>query len=270
MAATGTREWASHSANVLAGCEHACVYCYAHAMAERFGRVGPAGWRVEVPGGNELGRRPRRVRGAVMYPTTHDLTPANQAMTIGARRRLLRAGNHVLVVTKPHLEVIRTICRDLALYRGQVLFRFTIGAADDRVLALMEPGAPRFGERLAALEHAHAAGWATSVSMEPLLETDEDRIVELVDRLTPHVTESIWLGRLNRARATIRANGAWTPEVAAAVRAIEASQTDARCRSLARRLASHPLVRWKESIKRALGAELASAADEHWVTSPRA
>ena len=36
--ATGTREWADRTYNIQAGCEHACAYCYAHAMAVRFGR----------------------------------------------------------------------------------------------------------------------------------------------------------------------------------------------------------------------------------------
>ena len=44
---TGTREWAPHSANICQGCANFCSYCYAHAMARRFGRVRPGEWANE-------------------------------------------------------------------------------------------------------------------------------------------------------------------------------------------------------------------------------
>ena len=73
-------------------------------------------------------------------------------------RKLLAAGNEVLIVTKPHLECVERLCRELAAYKEKIVFRFTIGAMDDELLAFWEPGAPAFAERLAALKHAHAAG----------------------------------------------------------------------------------------------------------------
>jgi DNA repair photolyase len=259
---TGTREWAAHSANVVTGCAHGCLYCYAHSLAQRYGRVGPGGWTSEVYGGNDLGRRPRQVQGTVMFPTTHDLTPANLGVTLPALRGLLEAGNHVLVVSKPHLAVIERITDELAEHRNRALFRFTIGTARDKTLAFFEPGAPPFDERMAALRLAHARGWRVSVSMEPLLEPDEDRVVGLVELLADSGAEEVWIGKLNRARPTMAANGCWNDRVAAAVRVIEQSQSDERIRSLGARLAGHPAVRWKESFKVVLGVELRTDAGE--------
>ena len=264
---SGTREWASHSANAVWGCAHRCTYCYARSMANRFGRISEKGWGDEIAGGNELGRRPRRVDGTVMFPTTHDITPTNLDLTLPALRGLLEVGNQVLVVSKPHLEVIQRICGEHAARKSQILFRFSIGTERAKTLAFFEPGAPEFGERLASLQYAHAADFATSVSMEPLLEPDEDHVVALVEKLAPFVTESIWIGKLNRAKAVMTNNGTWNDSAARAVAIIEASQTDERCRSLVARLSGHPLVRWKESIKKAAGFTLATTADEGWAGS---
>lgn len=36
---SGTKEWAAHNLNIVQGCGHRCRYCYARAMAHRFGRI---------------------------------------------------------------------------------------------------------------------------------------------------------------------------------------------------------------------------------------
>jgi DNA repair photolyase len=256
---TGTREWAKFSLNVVNGCPHGCLYCYAHCMAARFGRVPAGGWTEEVP------RKPptrKTYSGTVMFPTTHDLTPTNLHHTLPVLRRLLENGNRVLVVSKPHLEVITKICEDLDEYRSQVLFRFSIGSAREKTLAFFEPGAPTFEERLTCLKYAHTMGWRCSVSMEPLLEPDEDRVVELVELLADAGAEEVWIGKLNRARINMGQNGTWNERSAAAVKVIHESQTDARILSLGRRLDSNTAVRWKESFKAVLGVELKTDASE--------
>ena len=75
-----------------------------------------------------------------------------------------------MVVSKPHLPCIETICSQMPAYKQQITFRFTVGLLDDDLRAFWEPGAPSFNERLASLRHAFEAGYQTSVSAEPLLE----------------------------------------------------------------------------------------------------
>ena len=123
------------------------------------------------------------------------------------------------------------------------------------MLAFWEPGAPTFEERLACLELAHRSGFKTSVSVEPMLDTPN--VVALFHKLAPFVTDSIWLGKLNRARACI-----WErpPEVEAAIERIEANQTDDKIRPIYQALKDEPLVRWKESVKTVIGLKLADEA----------
>ena len=100
----------------------------------------------------------------------------------------------MLVTTKPHLQVIEAICELFASFKDSIQFRFTITSIDNATLKQWEPGAPPFEERLEALQHAYAAGFKTSISIEPCLDADPRPLVAL---LRSFVTESIWLGSMN-------------------------------------------------------------------------
>jgi len=157
-------------------------------------------------------------------------------------------GNRVLVVSKPHLECITEICNGLKVWKDNVLFRFTIGANDERVLSLWEPNAPTFEERLECLKHAKAGGFQTSVSVEPML--DSAHIGSLIKQLAPFVTETIWLGKMNQLRARIRINGSM-PEKG--ILKIEQGQTDRKIRAIYEKFRRHSKIRWKDSIKEVIG-----------------
>ena len=68
----------------------------------------------------------RQFSGVVMFPTTHDLTPEVLPVALTVLRNLLAAGNQVLIVSKPHRAVIRTICRECNGCKKQIQFRSTI------------------------------------------------------------------------------------------------------------------------------------------------
>jgi DNA repair photolyase len=262
--ATGVAEWASSSENVSTGCPHGCLYCYAHEMAERFKRVPPDGWTAMIGRPSARGKMYGKRQGRIMFPTTHDIIPGpggNLGLCASALERMLGAGNEVLIVSKPHPEAIELLCTRLRRWRSQVMFRFTIGSRSRAVLAFWEPGAPEPYARLRALEHAHSAGYATSVSMEPMLDTEEDAIVELVEELAPLCTDSIWLGKANRLVERLTRNGHWGDvNVRDAAREIIASQSDTRIRALYQRLKNHPVVRWKDSVKEVVGIARATEA----------
>jgi hypothetical protein len=185
-----------------------------------------------------------------------DITPATLDPSVTVLRAMLSAGNDVLVVSKPHLASIERLCIELAKWRERVMFRFTNGSLDSAVLRFWEPGAPGPDERLAALAHAHAAGYATSVSCEPML---DERVESVVRVVAPYVTDSIWVGKANGMPARLRMNVADAEHIAAG-RALVAGQNDVAIRALYERLRGHPLVRWKESIKAVVGLDLAPSA----------
>jgi DNA repair photolyase len=253
--ASGTGEWAQHNTNIVKGCFNGCYYCYAQAMGMRFGHKKPGTWREEVIRHDLVGKKYCCREGRIMFPTSHDITPYTLDACATVLGKLLAAGNELLIVSKPNPACIDALCSELKTYRAQITFRFTIGSADDTVLKLWEPGAPSFHDRLAALELAFQAGFATSVSCEPML---DDRVKDVIAAVDPFVTDTIWLGKANRLRSTLSLNRA-PQRVVEAANALLATQTDDRVLALYAELKERPKIRWKESIKDVVGLARAYA-----------
>jgi len=273
---TGTREWSEHSVNCCLGCRHGCLYCYARANATRWGRIAdPADWTVERPFDQATALANRRFKGVVMFPTTHDITPLAGADlgTLEACVRtlyaLLRAGNRVLIVSKPHRAVIGRLCEFLRPWRDgeQVEFRFSIGTLSEELAAFWEPGAPPIAERIDALAHAFAAGYATSVSAEPLLDCLPLAAESLVEAVEPWVRETIWIGCMNkiaqrtawwrqpRRYEVLTDHEARIRELEAEITRLKAGYGPVNLRLIHRRLGHNPNVRWKDSIQQVLGVD---------------
>jgi len=246
---TGTREWSEHSANIGSGCQHGCRYCYARVNALRFKKIASRDeWLMER-------FRPAAVQqvwgkkdGVVMFPTVHDITPYYLAPSIVVLRKMLKAGNRVLVVTKPHLVCVDQITDQLEQWKDQVLLRFTIGSMDTSLTRFWEPGAPFPQERLESLKLAHWRGWQTSVSMEPMLAGVEDAEVTC-GTVLPFVSERVWIGKMNKVRQRLDMNN---PEERQAAEGIERLQADGQIWQLFRALDGHPKVAWKDSIKQVI------------------
>jgi len=254
--ATGTNEWSVTTINIATGCPHWCRYCFALFMAVvRFHRMERNEWPNMRVREKDVRKRHPKYDGTVMFPSTHDIVPEILEACLIVLRNLVAAGNTILVVTKPHIECIKAICVEFKDYRDQIRFRFTIGAHDDGILSYWEPGAPPFAERMACLDLAKNSGYSTSVSIEPIL--DSGNVVELVTMMMPVVTDTIWLGKMNCIDSRVRVE---TDEDRAAVERIRAGQTDERIWEIYNALKDNPAVRWKESIKKVVGLDLAEQA----------
>ena len=125
-----------------------------------------------------------------MFPSTHDITPSNLSYAIQHLHNILSAGNEVLIVTKPHLEVIERLCKEFADYKDKILFRFTIGSKNSEILKFWEPNATSYEERKASLIYAFENGFQTSLSCEPML---DDNVEGIVNDLQDYISETIWI-----------------------------------------------------------------------------
>ena len=246
--AYGTREWAVHSVNCCTGCSHDCRYCYARAMAVKFNRVRREDWKIERVRPGAVKKRYPKMEGTVMFPSTHDITPGNFVACYAVLSSLLEAGNRVLVVSKPHFECIETICLGLQKHRDRILFRFTIGSRDDQILSFWEPNAPSYEERKQALVLAYESGFATSVSAEPLL--DMDHVDDLIEDLSPFITDSLWIGKMNDIQGRVSVEDERTRDE---IRKIEAGQSELPVMRMYERHRRNRLIKWKSSIKRMVG-----------------
>lgn len=256
----GTKEWAKKTANCIRGCAHDCLYCYAKCMAIRFGRKTAANWSVEDPVLSQVDHICCGQATKVMFPSTHDITPGSLSVCLQAIEMILNYGHRLLIVSKPHLDCIAAICERFRSYSEKILFRFTIGSANDAVLNFWEPHAPSFDERLMALELAHESGFQTSVSCEPMLDENVERVVKAV---LPFVTDAIWIGKANQLRQRLKINGA-DAEIMRRGNELINSQSDEKIKTLHALLKANPRIKWKESIKKVLMIEISeeSGLDE--------
>jgi hypothetical protein len=242
--------WAEQTVNIQRGCEHDCRYCYARAMAVRSGRCTASQWCEPVMYWPKINQVRRKRRGVLMFPSAHDITPSNISECLTVLGKLLAAGNQVLIVSKPHLACIEAICDELADYREQILFRFTIGSTIGPALDFWEPGAPSFGEREDALKYAHFKGFRTSVSCEPYLDS---AVQHTYIRLNPYITESFWIGKLRRLAARVDMRAISAAQMAKFVEPLQQAQSDEAVRRLYELLNGNPLIKWKDSIRELIG-----------------
>ena len=250
---SGTKEWSSHSENCCQGCHHDCKYCYAKYNAiKRFKTVKEGEWTNEVCQFDKLNKKAKTYKGTVMFPTMHDITPGNHMFVLTYAKRLLQAGNTLLVVSKPHKLCMEMFSLELGEFKERILFRFTIGAKDDAVLKFWEPGAPSFEERYECLKFMHGKGFQTSISMEPLLE--HEAVFECVKLFEPYVTDAIWIGMLNNIDKRVENDG--SHEFPTMVNRVKAGQTPERVKEIYEILKGNSKVKWKESYKSVLGLEL--------------
>ena len=243
---TGTLEWAEINKNIFHGCQHCCTYCYAKAMAKRFNRIkDDAGWEDMHLNEKALNEKPRLLKGRILFPSTHDIIPEHIDIIINYLRGWLEVGNEILIVSKPHQECIQRIVDELDKYKNQITFRFTIGSVNDDVLKFWEPNAPSFEERLGCLQVAYTAGFNTSVSCEPYL--DED-INLLVQRVLPYVTDTVWLGLMNKIKQRVNMVG-WTKKDKRFLDRVVSAQTNDFVEALYNHWKDDKQIRWKDSIK---------------------
>lgn len=239
-------EWASYSYNIGTGCVNGCKYCYARDIAVKTGMItDKSKWTEEQVNPAKV-KIEEAVDDMVMFPTMHDITDNSLPTYMATLRNILNAGNRVLIVSKPRMTCVQSICDSFAAYKDSILFRFTIGSLDERVCKFWEPGAPKPQERVAALKYAFDAGYQTSVSAEPMLEGYREAIA-LYEALTPTITESIWFGKMDDIDDRVDMADPVNEKAAQFIREF---QSDANIRLLYDHLKDLPKVRWKQSLRR--------------------
>lgn len=165
--------------------------------------------------------------------------------------KLLKSGNQLIITSKPRLEIIEVLCKELRPFKSHFIFRFTIGANKNDILSFWEPNAPSYQEREEALKLAFDKKFKTSVSVEPML--DPDNIEELINDLLPCITDSIWLGKMTGTDELV--NRLQREEVKQAIERIESGQTDEKLKAFYERHKENPKIKYKDSVKKIVGIE---------------
>lgn len=245
---TGTKEWSSISMNLISGCFHNCRYCYGKSENIYFGKTRPENWECESVRFNKMMDKVGKKKDLIMYPSTHDIHPFHIDHHIYYLRKILSSGNKVLIVTKPHLSCIERICNEFEQYKSQILFRFTIGSMDSEVLKFWDVNSPSLQERLDSLKLSFNLGFQTSISCEPLFDSNPDKLIETVE---PFVTETIWIGKGNLMEQRTSVNGWKDDETKKKLKELKVwMDDDDHMMSIYLRHRDNPKIRWKESLRR--------------------
>src|ERR1035437_66659 len=118
---TGTKEWSDKSVNFADSCSHLCRYCYSrYNSVKRFKTINAEDWGQEKISEKAVNKKQPKYSGVVMIPTIHDITPNILKEAIIVLGNLLKAGNNVLIVSKPHLECIVAICDTFVNYKKKI------------------------------------------------------------------------------------------------------------------------------------------------------
>ena len=242
----GFRDWTAPSCNVniQTGCSNDCIYCYAKGQSYRRKQKELGTWADQIIRKDDVDKSRGLYHGLVGFPSTHDITDKNIEDFLVVLGKLLRAGNEVLIVSKPQPPCIEEICSACRFFKDKILFRFTIGAIDDKILGFWEPNAPSYADRKKALEFAHDKGFRTSVSIEPML--DSNHIQDLVKDLSPFVSEDIWIGVMNHL-TEIGERG--DEDLKARLKEIEAESTPEKLLEIYRLFENNPKIKWKSDTK---------------------
>jgi len=182
-----------------------------------------------------------------MFPSTHDITPENLTLSLKTIGKVLKNNNNILIVSKPHLVCISRICNEFQEYKKNILFRFSIGSSNNAVLKFWELDAPLFEERIECLKLAFEQGYKTSISCEPML---DNNISDVIDQVTPYVTDSIWIGKMNFLLRRLKMNGYDDNETIQKANELLKWQRDSEIIKLYTKYKNHPKIKWKESIKK--------------------
>ena len=254
---SGTKEWAEKNENILLGCIHDCKYCYAKAQIVRTHKLKNAeNWKVETLNPNrKISTKKVKVKNpkSVMYPSSHDITPEFLSEHIKKIQSLLDRGSSILIVSKPHLKCIKQICKEFADYKNKIEFRFSIGSADNKTLKFWEPGAPSYEERISCLKLAQSEGFKTSVSCEPML---DNNIQKVIAEVKPYVNQTIWIGKISRLKGALSLGGyKENAEVQAKAKQLLEWQSDENIIAFYKQYKNDPIIRWKDSIRNVIGIE---------------
>ncbi|MCK9226000.1 MAG: hypothetical protein M0Q02_13070, partial [Candidatus Muirbacterium halophilum] len=223
-------------------------------MAIRFKRKTTDNWKVEKLR-LDIDSKIKRYNGKIMFPSTHDITPENALNCIKFIKKILEKGNSILIVSKPHFDIIKTLCNEVNEYKEKILFRFTIGSNNSDILKFWEPNAPKYEERFKTLKYAYDNGFKTSVSSEPMLDNIENTI-KMTNELLPYINDSIWFGKPNFFLRRLKINGFKDELTLKRAEILLDNLNDENIMLFYNHFKTNPYIKWKDSIKNIVGIEL--------------
>lgn len=181
--------------NPYTGCQHACLYCYAHFMKRFTGHKEPWGQFVDVKvSAPDLLKVEihKKTRERVWVSGVCDPYQPLEGKYKLTRQCLEILAEHDWPVTIQTRSAL--ILRDVDILKKGKEFEagFSVTTADDSIRKIFEPNAPPIHQRIRALEELHQAGIHTFAMIAPMLPGAEN-----LEELLAGKVDYVRLDRMN-------------------------------------------------------------------------
>lgn len=104
--------------------------------------------------------------------------------------------SEMLLVLKPNLQIMMTLCEKLEIYKGRLVFVIQINSINTSILKLVDPYSPYSIDRLSSLKFAFENGFRTAIEAIPLF---DNGIFELIKKVKEFVTDFIHVDKLSES-----------------------------------------------------------------------
>lgn len=239
--------------NIYTGCYNSCRYCGVRkTQCDRLKRRSHDLWYFMEFKREEYEKTITARLERSIFPTAHDIFPFNRMICFKFLERLINPQkdvfNKVLVVSKPRLSVFQSFCERFADLKENILLRFTITTQNSNLIDYWEENASKFKERFECLKLCYEKEFPVSVSIEPYLDTPQN-LFSLVDKLSNYVSDTIWIGHMNRIPTikTLKLKNAPEQEINQAKRIREISSVK-NLKLIVQELRNYKIIRYKESF----------------------
>jgi hypothetical protein len=88
----------------------------------------------------------------------------------------------------------------------------------------------------------------------------QDLNFDVIDQVSPFVTDSVWIGKMNQLPSRLSLNEEKDPATIQKATQLEQWQSDGNIKHLYSQFKDNPLIKWKESIKTVLGLKVSIVA----------
>lgn len=188
--------------NLYFGCYGNCRYCGVRRSQCLWLKRRPNNkWNLMEFKRDEYKKGVGERKGLTIFPSGHDVFPFNKMVSFRYMEKIIHPKediyNKLMFISKPRMSVIEPFVKRFSKYKDHILLRFTITTQNEDLINFWEGNSSSFSEREKSLIYCFTHGFETSISIEPYLGSPND-VINLVDTLNPFVSETIWIGHMNR------------------------------------------------------------------------
>jgi len=134
----------------------------------------------------------------VFFCTTCDpcATKEHADTTIKAIRLIMERSKLQVRLLSKSVNIIH-IAQDLAVYRDRITYSLSTGTASPDISRAIEERASNITERIQALHWLQDNGFRTYGMICPVLPSEGDNVIQLLDQVRPELCENVWVEAVN-------------------------------------------------------------------------